>query len=119
LLEALRSPDAAAPEADSAEVVRLMRRLEGLPVGSATAAAAEAPPDYRACLAPPEGPDEIGRLGGYRVLEVLGTGGMGIVFLAEDVRLERRVALKVMSAAPAGSEHARQRFLREAGRRRG
>jgi serine/threonine protein kinase len=65
-------------------------------------------------LAPAEKPDEIGRLGSYRVLKVLGAGGMGVVFLAEDPRLERRVALKAMLPALAASEGARQRFLREA-----
>ena len=47
-------------------------------------------------LNPAEEPDEIGRLGGYRVLDVLGTGGMGVVFRAEDPKLNRPVALKVM-----------------------
>jgi serine/threonine protein kinase/Leucine-rich repeat (LRR) protein len=65
-------------------------------------------------LAPAEGPGELGRLGGYRILQVLGSGGMGVVFVAEDPQLRRRVALKVMRPALAASKTARQRFLREA-----
>jgi hypothetical protein len=65
-------------------------------------------------LAPPEGEGELGRLGGYRVLELLGSGGMGLVFRAEDMRLKRPVALKVIQPALAADAVARQRFLREA-----
>jgi WD40 repeat protein len=65
-------------------------------------------------LAPAQSPDELGRLGGYRVLRVLGTGGMGVVFEAEDPQLKRRVALKVMKPGVADSTSARKRFLREA-----
>jgi serine/threonine protein kinase/WD40 repeat protein len=72
------------------------------------------PAELASFLAPPEGPDEIGRLGNYRVLRVLGTGAMGIVFEAEDIHLKRRVALKVVLPALAASPTARQRFLREA-----
>jgi WD40 repeat protein/serine/threonine protein kinase len=67
-----------------------------------------------AFLAPAQGPEELGRLGSYRVLKVLGAGGMGVVFEAEDLHLKRRVALKVMSPALAANESARKRFLREA-----
>jgi serine/threonine protein kinase len=65
-------------------------------------------------LRPPVEPDEIGRLGNYRVLRLLGQGGMGFVFLAEDVGLQRRVALKVMKPDLDRALEAWQRFLREA-----
>jgi serine/threonine protein kinase len=65
-------------------------------------------------LAPAQEPGEIGRLGTYRVLKVLGAGGMGIVFQAEDLTLRRNVAIKAMRPAMACSTSAKQRFLREA-----
>src|SRR5262249_1711614 len=80
-------------------------------VGASAAQAAGAAYEY---LSPPERSDEIGRLGGSRILKVLGSGGMGVVFQAEDVQLERPVALKVMKPEVAADPAARQRFLREA-----
>jgi formylglycine-generating enzyme required for sulfatase activity/serine/threonine protein kinase len=65
-------------------------------------------------LAPAEKPDEIGRLGPYRVLKVLGAGGMGVVFRAEDPHLERLVALKAMLPSMASSPSSKERFFREA-----
>src|SRR5262249_9437455 len=65
-------------------------------------------------LRPPQQPDELGRLGGYRVLRVLGEGGMGLVFLAEDPVLRRPLVLKVIKPEYAVHADARQRFLREA-----
>ena len=65
-------------------------------------------------LAPPQALDELGRLGSYRILRVIGAGGMGVVYEAEDTVLERRVALKAMLPTLAVSLSARQRFLREA-----
>ncbi|HJU68648.1 MAG TPA: protein kinase [Gemmatimonadaceae bacterium] len=50
----------------------------------------------------------------YQVDRVLGEGGMGSVFLARDVRLDRDVAVKVVSPDLASSAALRQRFLREA-----
>ncbi|HUY34292.1 MAG TPA: serine/threonine-protein kinase, partial [Pirellulales bacterium] len=65
-------------------------------------------------LAPPRAAGELGWLGPYRVLRVLGRGGMGMVFEAEDPQLRRHVALKVMKPGIAASSSARKRFLREA-----
>lgn len=80
---------------------------------SAHPASAAAGNDFRDLLAPPQEPDEMGRLGPYRVLRLLGRGGMGVVFEAEDPQLRRKVALKAMLPALAASEGARRRFLRE------
>ncbi|HMC78162.1 MAG TPA: serine/threonine-protein kinase, partial [Vicinamibacterales bacterium] len=54
------------------------------------------------------------RLGPYEVLAALGAGGMGEVYQARDTRLDRLVAVKVLSPAVAMSSDARERFDREA-----
>src|SRR5688572_24341519 len=50
----------------------------------------------------------------YRVLERAGAGGMGVVYLAEDVRLGRRVALKFLTPPALSDGLAGERFYREA-----
>ena len=65
-------------------------------------------------LAPPQAADEIGRLGSYRILKVIGSGGMGTVLLAEDTKLRRQVALKVLKKSQAALPGNRERFIREA-----
>src|SRR5215813_10255422 len=50
----------------------------------------------------------------YRILSHLGTGGMGKVYLAEDTRLRRKVALKILSAELIKNENRLRRFEQEA-----
>ncbi len=67
-----------------------------------------------AFLAPPARPEDLGVLGAYRVISELGRGGMGFVFRAEDTRLKRAVALKVMNEKIAATPYSRRRFIEEA-----
>lgn len=64
-------------------------------------------------LDPPEAEGEIGWVSNFRVFRVVGTGGMGVVFEAEDKDLRRRIALKVLRS-DLGDATYRDRFLQEA-----
>ena len=114
LLEALRSKPTVAEDPEGELVADLMERFRLIrPVGEGPAEGAFQVPDL-AFLAPPAGPEELGRLGSYSLRKKLGSGGMGIVFEAEDRNLRRTVALKVMKPNLASNTRARERFRREA-----
>lgn len=63
-------------------------------------------------LQPAHRDDEIGRLAHYRIIRLLGAGGMGVVYQAEDTQLKRLVALKILR--PSLGQSARDRFVQEA-----
>jgi serine/threonine protein kinase/lipopolysaccharide biosynthesis regulator YciM len=50
----------------------------------------------------------------YKIIEKIGSGGMGDVYKAQDTTLERFVALKFLSSALSGSKEAKERFIQEA-----
>jgi formylglycine-generating enzyme required for sulfatase activity/serine/threonine protein kinase len=106
------SAEAAPPSAPASPPGPLAGWRQGTTDTAAGAAPAAGP--KLTFLAGPQSPDELGRLGGFRVLRLLGEGGMGLVLEAEDPGLKRRVALKVMRPEVATHPQARERFLREA-----
>ena len=61
------------------------------------------------------GYDLVGRkVGSFEIVEMIGRGGMGVVYLARDTKLKRSVAIKSVPAALADDSTAQMRFKREA-----
>ncbi len=138
LVQAMRVPVPLVGEADRKLVQDLIAKLKVLspPSHESSAEAGESPPSERSgadtpsprgslagtdrvlegCefLEPPQGPEELGRLGAYAVVRVLGTGGMGIVFLARQTRPQRLVALKMILAGGRADRQRLARFRQEA-----
>ncbi|PYS56738.1 MAG: serine/threonine protein kinase, partial [Acidobacteria bacterium] len=54
------------------------------------------------------------RLGRYEIRSKIGEGGMGEVYLAQDMKLDRKVALKILPAEVASNRDRMERFIREA-----
>jgi Protein kinase domain len=78
--------------------------------------AATATIDSDPAAGPPAAPDSTGdpeRIGGYRLVRLVGRGGMGSVYEAEDLESGRRVALKLLAGDSVASPEAVERFRRE------
>src|SRR4051812_18669102 len=72
-------------------------------------------PTCRGALLPDTAIQDPELLGGnFRLVKLLGTGGMGAVWLAEDVGLQRKVAVKLLSEKLCHEPDLVERFLREA-----
>ena len=54
------------------------------------------------------------KLGRYEIRSKLGAGGMGEVYLAQDTKLDRKVALKILPAELAANQDRMRRFVQEA-----
>jgi hypothetical protein len=116
------APGAAPPEGPSSGATEMF--TQGEEEEEAKPAAKPAPASRPAAAKPPapaaksaQSSQTLGKspnLGDYRLLKKLGAGGMGTVYLAQQVSLDRQVALKVLSKELASKPAFVQRFLREA-----
>jgi serine/threonine protein kinase/Leucine-rich repeat (LRR) protein len=113
LAEQLRQPAPADPHQGESACDQAVDAIVKLPLKEQGRSAASEDATDPIFLDPGAGPGELGRLDGYKVLRVLGRGGMGMVLEAIDIRLERRVAIKVILPRES-SPSLRERFLREA-----
>jgi serine/threonine-protein kinase len=70
-------------------------------------------PTVEQLLSPPQAPDEIGRIGPYGIMRMLGRGGMGIVFAARQDQPRRMVAVKMLDSGALPSTERLERFRAE------
>jgi len=93
------------------EAVSVALTASGVDATSATQQLGPAPADVAAWRPSLDGGTVVGR---YTILGLVGRGGMGEVYAAYDPRLDRRVALKLISGERAASDAMQERLLREA-----
>jgi serine/threonine protein kinase len=65
-------------------------------------------------MPPMNQPDQVQRLGDFEIVREIGRGGMGVVYEAHQVSLNRKVALKILSGGLGLTDKAVRRFRREA-----
>ena len=101
VLAALRSPN---PQPDSSQphFEKIMQQFRQGPEGGASSAAQ------------PQTGERIRYMGDYELLEQLGRGGMGVVYRARQLTLQREVAVKLLLGATHAAPELRERFRREA-----
>jgi len=105
---------AAAPDAEIVgKVLAMLDEMEAAADSVASRAPAHSE-DPAAASVPCVALSPGAKIGSYQVLERLGSGGMGEVYLAYDPRLDRRVAIKVLPTRLAADAVARERLRREA-----
>ena len=106
LIDTIRSTSNNANDTDVDELVDQLQKL--------VPRRAISDEDLTRVLSQPQSADELGRIGKYRVLEFIASGGMGLVFKAEDPELERLVCIKTLHPSLSVNFDAKARFAREA-----
>jgi len=121
VIKSLQGP--AKPPADNEDATQITSEFENPPAAERTMAAPTRPAKTQVGRRAQRGDDDFAvsppadvpeTIGGYRVISELGRGGMGAVYLAQQISLDRPVALKVMNPSWGSDPAFVARFTREA-----